>query len=48
MVYEAYQLRAKFDAGLQLAGQDEDGELQFMGSREEFDQVEILEDTYKM
>ena len=28
----AYELKAKFDAGLQLVGQEEDGKLEWVGS----------------
>ena len=39
----AYQLLAKFEAGLLLCGQDNDGELEWLGSREQFQRAAALE-----
>ena len=46
MIYLAHQLKAKFDAGLMLAGQEEDGSLKFTGTTEEFAEAERLEEEH--
>jgi len=33
---KAYELKAIFEAGLQLCGQEEDGSLQFLGTKEQW------------
>ena len=38
----AYQLRAKFDAGLVLCGQNFDKELEFIGSRQQWEESEDI------
>ena len=50
MIWIAKELRAHFDAGLLLTGQDEYGELEWMGNGEnlkKLDQILSDEDHYK-
>lgn len=46
MIYEAHELQHRFQAGLQLVGQNADGELEWMGEREQFFAYEKLRDAY--
>lgn len=43
MIYYAYELLAKFEAGLLLVGQEEEGELQWLGHRQQFQDASRLE-----
>jgi len=43
----AYQLKARFDAGLVLTGQNDEGELIFIGTQKEWRLAEKLEDFYE-
>lgn len=42
----AYQLKAKFDAGLVLSGRDEDGRFEFIGTVQQWDKAGQLEEIY--
>lgn len=45
---KAGALRAKFDAGLAIAGQTIDGELEFIGTREQWRKAYQLEKYYEV
>lgn len=44
MIYTAQELNNYFDAGLQLVGQDENGELEFVGEDHNWTAHQWLED----
>lgn len=47
MIYVAYMLRAKFNSGLVLSGQNSDGELEFVGTDDKFKKADELEKRYE-
>ena len=48
-IHSAYWYTAHFDAGLLLAGQNEDGDLEWMGTQKQFQRRdEILEERIEL
>lgn len=47
MIYQAHTLQNYFASGLVLAGQNEDGELEFIGTDKQWDKAKKLEFTYQ-
>jgi len=45
---EAYKLRARLEAGLQLCGRDEDGEYEWMGTKAQWAKAEMIEAYFEM
>jgi len=45
---EAYKFRARLEAGLQLCGRDEDGDYMWMGTKAQWDRVDLIEVYFEM
>ena len=45
--YQAYEILAKIQAGLVLGGQDDDGDLEWIGTRDKWQLARYLEDKFE-